>query len=104
MSESVAISLKRAAVLLAEELEYERAAEKMNISTAELRQQIAALETQLCLHIFAPERKRIELTEEGQFLIRAFRESIARHDRSATRDVEGNPITRTGSRAPRCEG
>jgi DNA-binding transcriptional LysR family regulator len=88
VSESVAIGLKRAAVLLAEELDYERAAERLNMSTAELRRQISVLESQLYLHIFRPIRERVELTEEGQFLIKAFRKSVALHDRNASKDAD----------------
>lgn len=88
MSESVAIGLKRAAVLLAEELDYERAAERMNMPTAKLRRQISVLEAQLYLHIFRPVREKVELTEEGQFLIKAFRKSVALHDRNANKDVD----------------
>lgn len=88
MAESVAIGLKRAAVLLAEELDYERAAEKVKISSAELRQQISVLESQLCLHIFRPVRRKVELTQEGQFLIRAFREAVALHDRNVSKVPE----------------
>lgn len=81
MPESITIALKRAAITLARELDYTRAAKKLNITSAELQRQIAALETQLCFHIFKPEQERVEPTEEGQFLIRAFRESVALHDR-----------------------
>lgn len=82
MSESVAIGLKRAAIILAEELNYARAAQELGIASAELRKQISALETQLCFHIFKPRQKEVELTEEGRFLIKAFRESVALHDRN----------------------
>lgn len=81
MPESITIALKRAAIALADELDYARAAKKLNLTYAELQRQITALETQLCFHIFKPGQERVEPTEEGQFLIRAFRESIALHDR-----------------------
>lgn len=90
MSESVAIGLKRAAVLLAEELDYARAAKRMDMSTAELRRQICVLEAQLYLRIFRPVREKVELTEEGQFLINAFRKSVALHDRNASKGA-GEP-------------
>ncbi len=86
MSESIYIGLKRAAIILAEQLDYGRAAEQLNISPDELRRQISALETQLCFHIFESGRGQVELTEEGQFLIKIFRESVALHDRNVSKD------------------
>ena len=83
MSESIDIYLKRLAIMLAAELSYPRAADKLNISSVELKKQISALEAQLYFHIFKPGQQQVELTEEGQFLLRAFRESVARHDRNA---------------------
>lgn len=81
MSESVPIGLKRVAIALAEQLDYARAAEQLNIPSAELRKQVSALEAQLYFHIFKPGQKKVEVTEEGQFLIKAFREAVALHDR-----------------------
>ena len=73
MSESIGIGLKRAAIILADELDYPRAAEKSGLTSAELRKQISALETQLYFHIFKPRQTKVELREEGQFLIKVFR-------------------------------
>lgn len=81
MSESIAIGAKRAALVLAEELSYYRAAKKLKMTTAELQRQIADLEQQLCLFLFQPGSEQVELTDEGRFLIEAFRESVALHDR-----------------------
>ena len=47
MSEPIAIGLKRAAIVLADELDYARAAGRLSIRSAELRKQISALEAQL---------------------------------------------------------
>ena len=80
VSESINIKLKRSAIILADELSYPRAAEKLNISSVELRKQISVLEAQLYLHIFKPSQKKVELTEEGKVLIKAFRESVTLHD------------------------
>ncbi len=85
MSESIAIGLKRAAIVLAVELDYARAARKLDMTSAELTEQISKLEAQLYFHIFRPGQEKVELTEEGQFLIKAFSESVALHDRSASR-------------------
>lgn len=85
VSESIAIGLKRVAIILAEDLDYSRAAEKLGLTSVELRQQISALEAQLYFHIFKPRQKKVEVTEEGRFLIKAFRESVALHDRNASK-------------------
>lgn len=58
MSESIPIGLKRAAIAVAEQLGYARAAEQLNLAPAELRKQVSALETLLCLRIFKPGRRR----------------------------------------------
>ncbi len=91
MSESISLKLKRSAIVLADELSYPRAADKLKISPVELRNQISALEAQLYFHIFKPRQEKVELTEEGQFLLKAFRESVALHDRNANKgqhDIE----------------
>ncbi len=87
MSESIDIKLKRAAIILADELNFPRAAEELNISSSDLREQISALERQLYFHIFKPGQNSVELTEEGRFLVNAFRGSVALHDRNATTGV-----------------
>ncbi len=86
MSESIDIDMKRAAIALADELDYARAAEKLNITGAELRRQIAALETLLCLQMFEPRQRKVELTADGQFLVRLFRRAVAVHDRKISKD------------------
>jgi DNA-binding transcriptional LysR family regulator len=86
--ESVPIELKRFAITLADEVDVARAAEKLNTTSADLRKQIDALETQLCIYIFKPRQKKAELTEEGTFLIKAFRKSVALHDRNASKDAD----------------
>lgn len=79
--ESIPIGLKRAAIALAEHLNYARAAEQLNLSSAELRKQISALQTLLCIRIFKPRQKKVVPTEEGQFLIKVFREAVAFYER-----------------------
>lgn len=88
MSESVPIELKRIAIAVADELDYARAAEKLNTTSANLRRQINAFETQLCFYIFKPGEKKVELTKEGQFLIKVFRESVALHDRNVSKNPD----------------
>ncbi len=81
MSESISIGLKRAAIALAEQLDYARAAEQLGVTSAELRKQVSALEALLCLRIFKPRQRKVELTEEGRFLIKVFREAVAFYER-----------------------
>jgi DNA-binding transcriptional LysR family regulator len=88
VSESIRIRLQRTAIVLADELSYPRAAEKLNVASSDLRKQISGLEKQLCFHIFRPRQKRVELTEEGKLLIREFRESVVLHDRSVDRNPD----------------
>ncbi len=83
MSEFISIDLKRSAIVLAEESNFAKAAEKLKIPVAELTEQIATLESQLYCQLFKPTLENVELTEEGQFLIKAFRESVALHDRNS---------------------
>ncbi len=90
MSESISIDLKRAAIALAEQLDYARAAEQLNITSAELRKQVSALETLLCLRIFKPRQRKVETTEEGRFLIKVFRESVALHNRNTNNGPNDN--------------
>ena len=87
MPEFISIDLKRSAIVLAKELNFARAAEKLKMQPAELREQIAALESQLYCQLFKTTLEKVELTEEGQFLIKGFRESVALHDRK----VRENP-------------
>lgn len=82
MSESIPLGLKRAAIALAQESDYEQAAVKLKTTVVELREQIAALEACLCLHIFDPNQPKVAPTDEGRFLIKAFRDAIEAHDRN----------------------
>ena len=48
LSEAISIGLKRAAIALAEQLDYARAAEQLNIPSAELRKQVSKLGRIVC--------------------------------------------------------
>lgn len=67
MSEFIDVKLKWAAIMLADELSYAGAAQRLNVTPSELKIQIAELETQLCFHIFRPNQDHIEVTDEGRF-------------------------------------
>lgn len=77
MSEGIATDLKRAAVALADELDYIKAAHRFGMSENHFRGLISELEQKLCLHLFEPTEKSPTLTSEGAFLIGAFREALA---------------------------
>lgn len=79
MPEFIEIRLKRAAIALADKLDYARAAEDLNLTVEELQKQIAALEALLCLQLFKRVEGSVEVTRDGMFLIRAFREVRATH-------------------------
>jgi DNA-binding transcriptional LysR family regulator len=70
---------QQAAVTLAETLNYVRAARRLGISVLELRSQIKALEGKLCLHIFEPQVDQPALTEDGRYLVQAFRKALRRN-------------------------
>jgi DNA-binding transcriptional LysR family regulator len=79
-NESIDIKLKQAAIILAEERSYSRAAEKLNMKPSELRKLICELEGKLCFYMFRTDPKRVFLTEVGAFLVHAFRDSLALHN------------------------
>lgn len=86
VTEHIDIRLKRAAVRLAEVLDYQRAAESLNLTTLALTSRVEELERKLCIHIFKPGQERPQLTDEGNFLIRAFREALEHHERQENHD------------------
>ena len=64
------VRLQLAAVVLAEEMNFTRAAERINITQPVLSKQIAELERRLGFLVFKRNQKRVELTEAGQVFIR----------------------------------
>lgn len=71
------IRLQLAALTLAEELNFTRAADRLHITQPALSKQIAELESRLGFPVFRRGQKRIELTEAGQVLIRGCRDAFA---------------------------
>ena len=65
----------RAAVVLAEEMEFDRAAERLQIPIWELQQRIAQLQRQLSLILFASNGNKVELTGPGEVYIEQIRKS-----------------------------
>lgn len=73
MPESIEIDMQLAAVTLAEERSYSRAAERLKITNTTLRAQITDLEKQLEFRIFRTRLGGIEVTKEGQVFVKACR-------------------------------
>lgn len=70
--ESMSIESNRAAIALAERLDYTRAVDQLHRSPAERRKQVSAPEMWLYLHTFKPKQKKAERTEEEKLLVRVF--------------------------------
>ena len=64
MPEFIDLKDKQAAVALADTLNYARAAYRIGITAAELKSQIEAMESKLCLLIFRVEQGVQSLTED----------------------------------------
>ena len=71
------IRLQVAAVTLAEELNFTRAAERLRITQPALSKQIAELESRVGYAVFSRDQKRVELTQAGQVFVRGCRDSLA---------------------------
>ena len=71
MIDQIDVKLLTAAIAVARELDYSRAAKKLNISRAELTRQIAELESRLCLAIFLVKGRNMEITDVGKQFITA---------------------------------
>lgn len=77
MTQRIGIDLQRAAVGLAEELNYTRAATKLGMTPLELREHISKLEGMLGFHIFAVCAEKIEITSEGLAFVMGCRTYLA---------------------------
>jgi len=71
------IRLQFAAVTLADELNFTRAAERLKITQPALSKQIKELEDRLGFAVFVRDQKRVELTESGQVFVRGCKDSLA---------------------------
>src|ERR1700678_1815460 len=71
------VRLQLAAITLAEELNFTRAADRLKITQPALSKQIAELENRIGFAVFKRDQKRVELTESGQVFIRGCRDAFA---------------------------
>jgi DNA-binding transcriptional LysR family regulator len=76
MAEFIGVEQKRAAIVLAETLNYGEAAKQLRVEESALKSQIRALESQLCLLLFIDDVEDTRLTDDGRLLICAFREAL----------------------------
>lgn len=80
--EFLGIDSQHSLVLLADELNYERAAEKLNITPSELKSRVRALEEVLCCSLFQGTPRKLRLTENGHILAHLCRRFIAYSEKS----------------------
>lgn len=76
------IRLLQAAITLAEDLNFSRAAEHLRLSQPALSKQIYELEGQLGLRLFERNRQTVELTDAGRAFIEEAREAILHVERA----------------------
>lgn len=94
------IRLQLAAITLAEELNFTRAANRLSITQPALTKRINELEACLGFSVFDRDQKRVELTPAGQVFVRGCKDSLAileravRLSRSTQDDIE--PVVTVG--------
>jgi DNA-binding transcriptional LysR family regulator len=71
------IRLLIAAITVADELNFTRAAERLKITQPALSKQIAELERRVRFIIFKRNQKKVELTDAGQVFIRGSKDALA---------------------------
>lgn len=76
MNSPIDTRLLRAAIVLAEELHYGRAAQRLHIAVSTLSKQIAQLEDRLGFVLFLRNSKGVELTEAGRAYVEEARASM----------------------------
>ena len=76
------IRLLQAAIALAEELNFSRAAERLRIEQSTLSKRIVELESQIDLRLFVRNHQAVELTEAGRHFVEDARRAILHTERA----------------------
>jgi len=76
------IRLLQAAIALAEELNFSRAAERLRIEQSTLSKRIVELESQIDLRLFVRNHQAVELTEAGRHFVEDARSAIQHAERA----------------------
>ena len=71
------MSLQNAALILADELNFTRAAERLGITQPALSKQIFALEARLGFRVFERSQRQVNLTDAGEVFIGGCRDASA---------------------------
>jgi DNA-binding transcriptional LysR family regulator len=97
----------QAVIVLAEEMNFTRAAHRLNISQPALSKQVAELEEQYGLHLFSRKKGRlIELTDAGQIFVEEARAALSHADRAiqlARATQEGGERVLMVGHSPHCD-
>ncbi|MGA2891097.1 MAG: LysR family transcriptional regulator [Terracidiphilus sp.] len=76
------IRLLQAAIALAEELNYSRAAERLRIEQSTLSKRIVELESQIDLRLFERNHQTVELTDAGRHFVEDARSAVLHAERA----------------------
>jgi DNA-binding transcriptional LysR family regulator len=76
------VRLLQAAIVLAEDLSFSRAAERLHIDQSTLSRRILELENQLGFRLFERDRQKVELTDAGRKFVEEARESVLHAERA----------------------
>jgi DNA-binding transcriptional LysR family regulator len=88
------IRLLQAAIAVAEELHFSRAADRLNMSQSTLSKQILKLENELGFRLFEHNHQAAELTDAGRVFIAEAREVVAHAERAvlSARAIADGPV------------
>jgi DNA-binding transcriptional LysR family regulator len=78
------IRLLQAAIALAEELNYSRAAARLRIEQSTLSKRIVELESQIDMRLFVRNHQTVELTEAGRHFVEEARNAVLHAERAVT--------------------
>jgi DNA-binding MarR family transcriptional regulator len=88
------IRLLQAAIVLAEELHFSRAADRLNMSQSTLSKQIFRLEQEIGFRLFEHSHQAAELTDAGRVFIAGAREVVAHAEHAvlSARAIVDGPV------------